>query len=253
MLDRLKTILSSSLSDPKAGDPVIEIEGQTFPIRIHRSAKARRISLRADAIRREIRVTMPSYAPTQLALNFVAQKRQWIAARMESSAAPTPLRPGGSIGFIGETHRISWKEGASRSVRRHMDDDLPTLTVGGPEELVGGRVLRWLKSEARRFIAQDIKEYCDRAGENCPRLKLGDPRSRWGSCSSHGTISLSWRLIMAPEHVRRSVVAHEVAHLRHMNHSADFYDWLDQIYEGDRRIADQWLKMHGTALQLVGR
>ena len=57
---------------------------------------------------------------------------------------------------------------------------------------------------------------------------------------------------MAPDEVRRSVVAHEVAHLRHMNHSADFYAWLDALFEGDRKSADHWLKAHGRGLYLVG-
>ena len=114
-------------------------------------------------------------------------------------------------------------------------------------------MLRWLKGEARRVYTTEIAHYCARAGEDVPRLSIGAPRSRWGSCSSRGTISLSWRLIMAPAHVRRSVIAHEVAHIRHMDHSRNFYDWLDTIYEGDRKAADRWLKMHGTGLQRVGR
>jgi predicted metal-dependent hydrolase len=114
-------------------------------------------------------------------------------------------------------------------------------------------VLRWLKEEARRTMTDDLAEYCAKAGEAPPRLSLGDQRSRWGSCSSRGTISMSWRLIMAPASVRRSVIAHEVAHMRHMDHSPAFYQWFEEIFEGDRKAADRWLKMHGAALQLVGR
>jgi predicted metal-dependent hydrolase len=110
-----------------------------------------------------------------------------------------------------------------------------------------------LQAEARRVFAEEIAHYCTKADEPVARLSLGDPRSRWGSCSTRGTISLSWRLIMAPPHVRRSVVAHEVAHIRHMDHSKAFYAWLDELYEGDRKAADRWLKMHGTGLQRVGR
>lgn len=244
MLGRLKTILSNSLSDPQ-----VEIEGERVPVRISRNARARRISMRADAVSREIRITMPHYTPTDVALDFVAQKRQWIAARLQSAPDPAPMEPGSEIAVQGELHVILWREDWPRSVKRGDGE----LRVGGPAASVGNRIQRWLKAEARSIYIEEIRHYCEKAGEPVPRLSVGDPRSRWGSCSTRGTISLSWRLIMAPAFVRRSVVAHEVAHMRHMNHSPAFYNWLDELYEGDRKIADRWLKNHGTGLQRVGR
>ncbi len=244
MLDRLKTILSNSHCDP-----VVDIEGETVPVRIRRSAQARRISMRADAVKREIRITMPPYAPTSAAMEFVTAKRQWIAARLQSAPDASPILPGHSIAIEGEAHIIMWQANWPRRIVRSDGE----LRVGGPEAMVEGRILRWLKAEARDIFTDEIAEYCDRANEQPPTLSLGDPRSRWGSCSTRGTISLSWRLIMAPRHVRRSVIAHEVAHIRHMDHSRDFYAWLDELFEGDRKVADRWLKMHGTGLQRVGR
>lgn len=253
MLDRLKTILSSSLSDPSGGDPLIDIEGQQIPVRIKRTRQARRISMRADAVRREIRITMPIYAPTAAALDFVAQKRQWIAARFETAPAIAQLGHGTQVAFLGEPHRIIWNADNNRRVLRIDGEEGLELHLGGPQELVGQRIVRWLREAARPVFASDITDYCRKAGESVPALAIGDPRSRWGSCSSRGTISLSWRLIMAPAFVRRSVIAHEVAHMRHMDHSPAFYDWLGQLYEGDRKAADRWLKAHGTALQMIGR
>jgi predicted metal-dependent hydrolase len=244
MLDRLKTILSNSHSDP-----IVDIEGEAVPVRIRRTGQARRISMRADAVKREIKITMPTYTPTSTAMEFIAAKRQWIAARLQSAPDAAPILPGHDIAIEGEAHLILWQADWPRRIQRSDGE----LRVGGPEAMVEGRILRWLKAEARAIFAAEIAEYCNRAGERPPILSLGDPRSRWGSCSSRGTISLSWRLIMAPRHVRRSVIAHEVAHIRHMDHSRDFYDWLDELYEGDRKVADRWLKMHGTGLQRVGR
>jgi predicted metal-dependent hydrolase len=244
MLDRLRTILSNSRSDP-----VVDIEGESVPVRIRRNPRARRISMRADAVKREIRITMPDYAPTAAALEFVATKREWIAARLHSAPAPVALVPGSEIAVQGEMLCIEWQENWPRTIICNEG----ALRLGGPEAMVGARILRWLKGQARDVFARDIAHYCDRAGVAPPRLSLGDPRSRWGSCSSRGTISLSWRLIMAPAFVRRSVIAHEVAHIRHMDHSREFYAWCDSLYEGDRKAADRWLKMHGTGLQRVGR
>lgn len=244
MLDRLKTILSKSLSDP-----AVEIEGERVPVRILRNSRAKRISMRADAIKREIRITMPHYTPTNVALDFVHKKRAWIATRLNSVAEAAPIAPGSDIAIAGEAYLIEWREEWPRSIRCGEG----RLRLGGPASSVEARILRWLKAEARTIFTKEIASYCAKANAPVPRLSLGDPRSRWGSCSSHGTISLSWRLIMAPVYVRRSVIAHEVAHIRHMNHSADFYAWLDTLYEGNRKAADQWLKMHGTGLQRVGR
>lgn len=244
MLDRLKTILSNSHSDP-----LIDVEGEQVPVRILRNPRARRISMRADAVKREIRITMPTYTPTSAALEFVHSKRQWIAARLQSAPDAAPIIPGSEIAVEGEAHIIRWQADLPRRVERINGE----LRLGGPEAMAGSRILRWLKTEAREVFTQEIIHYCDKAGEASRRLSLGDPRSRWGSCSTSGTISLSWRLIMAPASVRRSVIAHEVAHIRHMDHSADFYAWLDTLYEGDRKLADRWLKMHGTGLQRVGR
>ncbi len=249
MLDRLKTILSNNLSDNWRTDPVVDIEGEAVPVRLLRNPRARRISMRADAVKREIRITMPTYAPSAAAFEFVQAKREWIAARLKSAPDAAPLVPGSEVGFEGEARVIMWQP----DWPRRIDCSGGEIRVGGPEAMVGPRILRWLKAEARTIYTQEIEHYCSIAGERPPRLSLGDPRSRWGSCSTSGTISLSWRLIMAPASVRRSVIAHEVAHIRYMDHSADFYAWLDSIYEGDRKSADRWLKMHGTGLQRVGR
>ena len=192
---------------------------------------------------------MPHYTPTNVALDFVAKKRAWIAVRLQSAPDAAPIQAGSEIAYQGESYLIEWRENSPRTIRCHEG----ILCLGGPEQSIQPRILRWLKTEARRIYTAEIAHYCAIAGEPVPRLSLGDPRSRWGSCSSRGTISLSWRLIMAPASVRRSVIAHEVAHMRHMNHSADFYQWLDSLYEGNRKAADQWLKMHGTGLQRVGR
>ena len=244
MLDRLKTILSNSHSDP-----LVDVEGEMVPVKIRRNPRARRISMRADAVKREIRITIPNYTPTNVAMDFVAQKHHWIAARLQSAPDAAPVSRGSEIAVEGETHIIEWQADWPLAIRRSEG----TIRLGGPETMIEARVLRWLKAEAWRIYTDEIAHYCGVAGEAVPRLSLGDPRSRWGSCSSRGTISLSWRLIMAPAHVRRSVIAHEVAHIRHMDHSRDFYSWLDQLYEGDRKAADHWLKMHGTGLQRVGR
>lgn len=232
----------------KTDAPRIEVDGRSYPLRIKRLAQAKRMSLRADPVRGEIKVSGPAHLRTAEALAFARSRRTWLAERFAAAAAPVRLEPGASIGYCGEPLEIVHDPAGGRGVR--IDGE--HLHVGGPPELAGKRVERWLRREAKRLMAQDLAFYCARAGCDHPDLSIGDARSRWGSCSSRGHIRLGWRLVMAPPAIRRSVVAHEVAHLIHMNHSPRFYALLDEIFEGDRKSCDAWLKTHGGGLHMIG-
>ena len=232
----------------KTDDPRVEVDGRVYPLRIKRMPQARRMSLRADPVRGEIRVSGPARLSTAEALAFAKSRRPWLAERFAAAARPVRLAPGATIGFCGEPFEIVHDMAAGRGVT--IDGD--SLRVGGPPEHSGARVERWLRREARRIMAEDLAVYCRRAACPVPLLSIGDARSRWGSCSSRGHIRLGWRLVMAPPAIRRSVVAHEVAHLVHMDHSPRFYALLDSIFEGDRKACDAWLKAHGTGLHMIG-
>jgi hypothetical protein len=114
-------------------------------------------------------------------------------------------------------------------------------------------VLRWLQAEARVLLAAETHEFALPAGVAAVRVGVGDPVSRWGSCSSSGTIRYSWRLILAPDFVRRATVAHEVAHLVHLNHGPDFHLLVARVLGEDPRPARAWLRRHGAALHMIGR
>ena len=94
----------------------------------------------------------------------------------------------------------------------------------------------------------DLTHYCAQAGHQVPRLALSRAQRRWGSCASDGSIRINWRLIMAPDFVRRSVVAHEVAHMTHFDHSPAFHAHLGTLFEGDVGAANRWLKRNGRSL-----
>ncbi|MEP3225258.1 MAG: SprT family zinc-dependent metalloprotease [Parasphingorhabdus sp.] len=226
----------------------IELGDRFYPLRIRKLAQARSIAVSADIVKGEVCLTMPRYAPTAQALRFAQSKSQWLAARFAEALPPIPIVPGAKLAFKGEPHRVHWSPDFRRQPERR---DLE-ICVGGPEDRVASRVLSWMKDQAREVYADDLAYYCARADQPLPTLSIGDARRRWGSCSGRKSIRLNWRLIMAPPMVRRSVVAHEVAHLEHMNHSPDFYGYLDDIFDGDRHKADDWLKQHGAALHLVG-
>lgn len=226
----------------------MELGDQFYPIRLRRSPRAKSISLSADTIRKEVRISLPRHASEREALHFAQSKSDWLAQRFSEAQQVVPICNGARIAFLGNKYLIHWSPDFKRKPESVEDE----IRVGGPEDLLQDRVIRWMKSEARSAYQVDLEHYCALAQCAVPKLSIGDARRRWGSCSSKKAVRLSWRLIMAPPQVRRSVVAHEVAHLKHMNHSKSFYDHLDSIFEGDRKAADRWLKQHGGNLHLIG-
>jgi predicted metal-dependent hydrolase len=127
------------------------------------------------------------------------------------------------------------------------------LVCGGPAEGLARRITAWLRREALALLAEETALYATRAGVAVERVTIGDPKGRWGSCSSRGAIRYSWRLILAPDPVRRATVAHEVAHRLHMDHSPAFHAAAERILGEDPAPARAWLRTHGAALHWVGR
>lgn len=203
--------------------------------------------LSADIVKGEVRISLPRFSNIREALHFAQAKSRWLAERFSEAPAPIAIANGQPIFFLGNSYLIHWSKKYARKPRI-VDDQ---IRLGGPQNRIAQRIIDWMKAEARAQYALDVAEYCSNANSETPKLSIGDARKRWGSCSGQKSIRLNWRLIMAPPMVRRSVVAHEVAHLRHMNHSKAFYDHLDSIFEGDRREADRWLRIHGQKLHLV--
>jgi len=237
-------LFSSSRSEALA----ISLDGVSYPLQLRRSKQARSIIVSADTVKGVVRLTLPTYASENQALRFAQSKSDWLNARFAEAVPPVPVEDGSQIAFLGEPYVIRWSPEFARAPLIVEGE----IRLGGPAEHVETRILRWLKAEARTIFAKDLEFYCTRSGTDLARLAVGDARRRWGSCSGRKSIRLSWRLVMAPPHVRRSVVAHEVAHLTHMDHSRRFYALLDQIYESDRLVADRWLKDHGRGLHMVG-
>ncbi|MDE2436435.1 MAG: M48 family metallopeptidase [Sphingomonadales bacterium] len=234
------------LLKPKDQPLTVEIGSQLVPLVIRRTANARRMTMRLAPDGSEIRVTLPQWGRSAEALAFARSKASWLAAQL--AALPEPARPtdGGDVLFRGQSLIITHDPARSRRVV--IDGD--RLHVGGPAESLPARLTRWLQGEARALLATDLDHYCLHAAKPVPKLLMSSAQRRWGSCAPDGTIRLNWRLVMAPDFVRRSVVAHEVTHLVHFDHSPRFHAFLDQLYEGDIRAANRWLKKHGRGLYL---
>ena len=217
---------------------------RTLPIEIRRLATARRLTLRLAPDGSAIRVTIPRWAPTREALAFVHARTDWLEGQLGRMPTVAPLAPGASLCWRGEPHTLRHSPGRSRGGRWEPGP----VEVGGPAESLAPRLRRWMQAEARVLFAADLADYAPRAGVPLPRLLLTNAHRRWGSCSAEGTVRMNWRLAMAPDAVRRSVVAHEVTHLVHFDHSPRFHALLGELFEGDIAEANRWLKRHGRSL-----
>lgn len=229
-------------------DPAILIDGVPIPIRVRRSARARSYRLSVDGVRDEVRLSVPKRANLRRALGWAQDHAEWVKARMADRAAPVPIADGAVLPVEGRPVRICWRVGAGRTIRVEEGPDEGRLVVGGAAESVGPRVLRWLKARARSVLEAETRALAATHALHVASVGIGDPRSRWGSCASSGAIRYSWRLILCPPEVRRATVAHELAHLLHMDHSAAFHAAHARILGQDPKVARAWLRAHGAGL-----
>ena len=224
--------------------PTIELSGRAVPIELNRHARARRLTLRLAPDGSAVRITLPRWCRSAEAIKFAAIRREWLEAQLAKVPEPQDPVARGTLRHCGAELAIRWEESLPRRIRRESD----ILLVGGPRETLAKRLQRWLESEALGLMQTDLAMFCERAGLAPPDLRLTRAQRRWGSCSSTGTVRVNWRLVQAPHHVRRSVVAHEVAHLVHFDHSPAFHALLERVYGGPLDEADRWLKRNGRGL-----
>jgi predicted metal-dependent hydrolase len=229
--------------DPRA-EPTIELDGRVLPLQVRRNDRARRLTMRLSADGSAVLVTIPRWTPTREALAFATARIDWLEQQAARLPLTAPVGPGSTFPFRGQTISVNHDPSATRTVRLNGD----SLRLGGPVESVSARLARWLKAEALALLTDDLAYYCALAECDAPALSLSAAQRRWGSCSARGAVRINWRLIMAPDMVRRSVVAHEVAHLAHFDHSPRFKAHLGALFEGDLAEADRWLKREGRGL-----
>lgn len=213
-------------------------------MRVVRHAQSRRYRLVFDGARGELRLTVPRRTNERAALKWAGEQQLWLVEQVGKAALPVVVGPSAHVPFRGIDRRVDWAPTAPRAIR--IDDEM--LRVGGPAETVGRRIERWLKAQALELMERESREIAAAAGLSVGRVGVGDPRSRWGSCTHDGDLRYSWRLVMAPDHVRRATVAHEVAHLRHMDHGAAFHALVDELHDGDVAMARSWLRREGRSL-----
>jgi predicted metal-dependent hydrolase len=246
----LRALLFRRPSEP----PAIEIhfDNASYQVRLRRHAHARRYTLRVQAASREVVLTMPPRGSLRDAKAFAEKHGGWIAARLGRLPQAAPFAPGVTIPLRGVPHRIVHCRGMRGTVWSEADaHGEHLLCVTGELPHLARRIGDFLKREARRDLEAASRKYAAELGVAARRITVRDQASRWGSCSTTGALSYSWRLILAPPYVLDYLAAHEVAHLIEMNHSRRFWHLLERVCPAMHR-AKAWLDAHGSDLHRYG-
>ena len=224
----------------------LKLGDREVAIHIRHLAHARRMTLRV-ARDGSVRLSVPAWVRQGDALAFAGARGAWLTAQLAALTPPVTVAPGMVLQYRGAPLLVAWHPDKPRKPVCNQGE----LHIGGPAELLEQRVRRWLEDEARRLLAADLAHYAKAAGLTPPPLMLSNAQRRWGSCSTGQVIRINWRLIMAPDAVRQSVVAHEVVHLLHFDHSPRFHAALARLFPGDLAAANLWLKTEGRKLYAV--
>ena len=224
--------------------PEIALGEYVLPINVRRHPSAKRLTLRLAPDGSAVKITIPRWCAAKEAIAFAHDRADWLTAQLAKIPQRRDPAAERAIDFRGRTIDIAWSADAPRKPCLHGD----MLHIGGPEDTLSRRLARWLEQQSIALFEADAAFYCERAGLPLASVRLTRAKRRWGSCSSEGVLRLNWRLVQAPDHVRRSVVAHEVAHLVHFDHSPAFHALLGAIFEDDIDAANRWLSRHGRSL-----
>ena len=226
-----------------------EVAGRTLPLRIAENPRARRLTLRIKPGNKGLSVTTPVGISMLEVERFLYRNREWLEERLEKIPERPQVRPGIRIPIRGVNHEIVHVpgRGVTETVRT---EDGAQLIVRGERIHLPRRIADFLKKEAKAEIGLLVEKHTETIGRKAKSIRYKDTVSRWGSCSSEGNLSFSWRIMMAPKPIINYLVAHEVAHLVHMNHGKDFWALCEELCPDTDRCK-AWLKKNGSALQTI--
>lgn len=240
--------LSRSLRAKPAPRPsTVEVNGRVLPLSIRENARATRMTLRIEPGGRALKLTIPPGLASQEIERFLARHHGWLMTRLARIPDDDALRHDGRIPIRGASCRIHLT-GKLRGLAEETEvDGMPVLLVSGHPEHVGRRIADHLKRIARSELETLVHAHATRLGKTVRSISYKDTKSRWGSCSSTGNLSFSWRIAMAPPFVIDYLAAHEVAHLKEMNHGPEFWATCRLLCPRTDE-AKRWLKQNGSRL-----
>jgi len=232
----------------------LRIQGLQAPVEVRRHPAARRMTLRVSRSRRAVIVTLPMQCDLHQAGTFLSHHLDWVRRHLGALPKPVPFEDGAVIPLRGRMHTLRFLPHAERgeigSVRC-QEESLPRLVVPGSREEAPRYLSQWLVEQARRDLVRRVGFHAANLKLKPKKIAVRDQSSRWGSCSTTGVLSFSWRLVLAPPYILDYVAAHEVAHLAEMNHGPRFWRLVKKMVprSGEAR---EWLRTYGMDLHCYG-
>jgi predicted metal-dependent hydrolase len=220
-------------------------------VKLKPNPKAKRLILRLDARTGEPVATIPPGLSLSRIETFLKDHVDWVISRTEQRPSAVPFVSGAEIPVRDVAHKLVHVGQSRGTVRQLIEGESHSLLVSGDEDHMSRRVTDWLKKQARADLGMAVDHHASALSVKPAAIRIKDTTSRWGSCSSNRVLSFSWRLIFAPPSVLDYLAAHEVAHLREMNHSSRFWALVEETCP-DFEEAKIWLKEEGRYLHRFG-
>jgi predicted metal-dependent hydrolase len=215
---------------------------KTIAVRVRNSTRARRMRLQVDPTEDWPELIVPRRVSLHAAQRFLEEHLEWLADRVAALPPRVPFTDGAVVPLLGVEHRIRRVDSRSRKngtvvACRDLFSPRAEIRVAAPPRALSEDMHRWLRQQARHEFAVRSRRYAKRLGREVTGVRVNDPKRQWGSCSSAGRLSFSWRLVMAPPKVIDYVAAHEVAHLVHRHHGRTFWAMVDRLIGDEEKVA----------------
>lgn len=218
---------------------------QNVPLKYKPNVRAKRLSLRFSLKDSALVLTLPPRTSNSQIQNFLKRCEPWVEKQLKKVSRVQPILPGEKLILHGTT-----VECVIDPLRKKPALCRVTNSLHLPPKYKQKDLYDFFKKIAAEYLIPYVEQAASQIGKSAEKITLKDTKSRWGSCSGRKTISLSWRLILAPPEVAQYVCVHEAVHLLHMNHSKAFWGIVAELcptYQNHRK----WLKLNGPGLMQI--
>ena len=244
------SILANRRASPLRQERSLTVDGRVLPVTVREHDRASRLTLRIAPGGQALRLTIPPHVNDRDVDAFLQRHRNWVATRIARLPDRIAAVDGAVIPFLGVDHRIAATGKLRGIVETGLEDNEPVLRVPGAPEALGRKLHAFMKKRAREELDTAVARHAAVLDGRPRAIRITDTTSRWGSCSTTRTLSFSWRIVMAPPPVLDYLAAHEVAHLREMNHSRAFWQLVERLCP-DLDTHKHWLRKNGQKLHAI--
>lgn len=229
------------------------IEGNNFVVEIKRTSRRKSATIKVEE--GLVVIVVPETLCQDKITKLLVDKNKWIKEKIAlhhqaQAASNKQYVSGECFSYLGRNYRLKVNKGLYQPVKLHQGHFTVTLLKGADNpDMIKDSLSSWFKQRAKAKLEEKIDRYAEIIGVNYTSVGIKSYKSRWGSCSPEGEIDFNWLIIMAPNRIVDYVVAHELCHLIHHDHSSKFWRELERVMP-DYANSKEWLKLNGSSLQI---